>query len=50
MKELIGLVFALGLVTWMIIDFEAMLEVTLTLWERFAQLVQAFSDWASARV
>lgn len=50
MKELLGFVLLIGLMTWMIIDFDAMLNVTLTLWERFAVLVQAFSDWTSEKI
>ncbi|MDN5696726.1 MAG: hypothetical protein L0G70_01980 [Rubrobacter sp.] len=50
MKERLWLVVLICLMTWMIIDFDAMLNVTLTLWERFARLVQAFSDWATTNV
>lgn len=50
MKEIVGAVVLLGLVTWMLVDFGTMQTVVFVLFSRFADLVQLFSNWAGSAV
>lgn len=50
MKEIMGAVLMLGLIVWVIIDFQAMQTVVVVLFERFVQLVGALSDVAESAV
>lgn len=50
MKEIIGAVVLLGLLTWILVDFSTFQTVVVVLFSRFAELVQSFSNWAGSMV
>jgi len=49
MKEIIGAVVLVGLLTWILVDFSTF-QTVVVLFSRFAELVQSFSNWVGSKV